>query len=223
MLRVAVIAPHMDDEVLGVGGTIARHVAQGDHVSVCIVANRAYNHVYDPVRIEQQKEAARRAQVILGYHELFFLDLDDEQLDHKIIDVVVPLEAFIRSCNPEIVYVNHRGDSNQDHKAVFQASVIACRTFANPGIKKVLCYEVLSSTEQAPAFGEYAFVPNCYCSVESCIDKKVSALKCYDDELRVFPHPRSEQGIKILAQKRGMEIGAIYAESFMVVREKWME
>lgn len=219
-MKVAVIAPHMDDEVLGVGGTIAWHVAQGDQVAVCIVANRAYDHRYVPELIDRQKQAAFKAKDILGYSELVFLDLNDEQLDEKNINIIVPLEEFLNRFKPELAYINHRGDSNQDHRAVFQASIVSCRTFANPWLKRILCYEVLSSTEQAPPFQEFAFVPNFYVNVEPYLDKKIQALKCYDDELRSFPHPRSDEGIRVLANKRGMEIGYNAAEAFLLIREK---
>lgn len=219
-MKVSVIAPHMDDEVLGVGGTIVKHVLQGDEVSVCMVANRAYGHQYLPEMINKQKEAALKARDILGYGEAVFLDLNDELLDEKIINIVVPLEEYINRAKPDIVYINHFGDSNQDHQAVFKAAIIACRTFAT-SINRLLCYETLSSTEQAPPFGYQVFMPNYYVNIAGNLDTKIKALECYDDELRQFPHPRSAEGIRILAAKRGMEIGFKSAEAFAVVRERW--
>ena len=219
-MRVSVIAPHMDDEVLGVGGTIAKHVLQGDEVSVCMVANRAYGHQYLPDMINKQKEAALKAKEILGYHEAIFLGLNDEQLDEKIINIVVPLEDYISRAKPDIVYINHFGDSNQDHQAVFKAAIIACRTFAT-SISRLLCYETLSSTEQAPPFASNVFMPNYYVNIGAHLADKIKALECYDDELRLSPHPRSAEGIRTLAAKRGMEIGFQAAEAFAVVRDKW--
>jgi LmbE family N-acetylglucosaminyl deacetylase len=210
----------MDDEVLGAGGTIAKHSTAGDDVFVCIVANRAYDHIYDEEKIKRQKENARAAQKILGYRELHFLDLPDEKLDEKVITTLVPLESYMRKIMPEIVYINHRGDSNQDHRAVFQASVIACRSFGLNSIKKVLCYEVLSSTDQAPPFTEFAFTPNYFVNIGNYIALKKAALECYGDELRVFPHPRSTKAVEVLAQKRGMEVAYEYAEAFCLIREK---
>src|SRR5207249_5374519 len=87
-MRVMVIAPHMDDEVLGVGGTIARHVDQGDALTVCIVANRAYDHAYKADDIQNEMAATRLAQDILGYPGLSFLNLPDEQLDRSLRDVI---------------------------------------------------------------------------------------------------------------------------------------
>ena len=221
-MKVLVVSAHMDDEVLGVGGTIAKHVDCGDDVTVCIPANRAYNHQYDQAMIKRQKDAAKKAKEILGYKELVFLDLKDEQLDDKTIDILVPLEGVFKKVNPHIVYLNHSGDTNQDHQAAFNAGIIACRSFANPGLIKVFSYEVLSSTDQIPPLKEKAFLPGFYVDIEKYLDKKTKAMSCYQDEYKEFPHPRSSEAIEALAKKRGMEVGMKAAEAFVVLREKWI-
>jgi predicted patatin/cPLA2 family phospholipase len=99
--------------------------------------------------------------------------------------------------------------------------MIAIRPSAAKGIKKVLVYESPSSTEQSPPIPEYAFLPNFYVNIEKFINKKIQALKCYERESRKFPHPRSLEGIEILAKKRGLEIGFPTSEAFVVLREKW--
>jgi LmbE family N-acetylglucosaminyl deacetylase len=211
----------MDDEILGMGGTIAKHVAAGDEVTVCIVCKRAYNHQFDPKIVEEEKAAAGRAARVLGYQDIRFLDLRDELLDERLLDIVVPLEECVLKVMPSTVYTHHRGDSNQDHRAVFQASVVACRTIAAHKVSRLLSYEVPSSTEQAPPFSEYAFQPNFYVNISGFLDRKVEAMKAYTREMREFPHPRSAKGIEVLAQKRGMEIGFRAAEAFMVIRDEW--
>lgn len=220
-MKVLVISAHMDDEILGMGGTIAKHVRAGDTVAVCIACKRAYNHRFDPKVIQGEKAAARRAAQILGYHEILFLDLRDELLDERLLDIVVPLEEIVLKVRPDMVYTHHRGDSNQDHRAVFGATMIACRTISQHKVPRLLSYEVPSSTEQAPPFIEYAFQPNFYVDISGLLDSKIQAMKAYTRELREFPHPRSAKGIEVLAQKRGMEIGFQAAEAFMVIRDQW--
>jgi N-acetylglucosamine malate deacetylase 1 len=211
----------MDDEVLGAGGTIARHVANGDSVSVCIVCKRAYDHKFDDNVIQEEKGACARAAKVLGYQDLRFLDLRDELLDERLIDVIVPLETQVVELKPSVVYTHHRGDSNQDHRAVFQASMIACRSLSAHKVLRLLSYEVLSSTDIAPPFPEYAFQPNYYVNIESFLERKIEAMKQYERELKQFPHPRSSQGIEVMAKKRGMEIGFPAAEAFTIIREQW--
>ena len=220
--KILVIAPHMDDEVLGVGATISRHVEQGDHVTVCVVANRAYGHKYIDSAISKEQEAARQAQAVLGYHDLQFLDLPDEQLDRGIIDIIVPLEKVCIEMKPDVVYTCHRGDINQDHQAVFKAATIVCRPISQYRPQRVLCYEVPSSTDQAPPFTELQFMPNLYVNlIPEYLERKVEAMRHYEKESRPFPHPRSPEGIIAYARKRGMEVGFEAAEAFMIVRDIW--
>ncbi len=220
-MKVLVISAHMDDEILGMGGTIAKHVASGDSVTVCVVCKRAYNHQFNPVVVQEEKDACIRASEVIGYSDVRFLDLRDELLDERLLDVIVPVEECVQDVRPDVVYTHHRGDSNQDHRAVFQASMVACRSLAEPKVPRILAYEVPSSTDIAPPFPEYSFQPNYYVNVAPYLDLKVKAMTAYMRELKKFPHPRSAKGIQTLAWKRGMEISFEAAEAFVVVRDQW--
>ena len=220
-MKVLVIAPHMDDEVLGCGGTIIRHVDSGDHVTVCIVANRAYNHKYDQNLIEQEKDCCKKAKEILSYQDLIFLDLYDEKLDQSQIDIIIPLEEVVTKCKPEIVYTPHRGDLNQDHRAIFEAVRVVCRPNAKHAVSTLRAFEVPSSTDQVSATSEWPFLPNYYVNVKDTLERKIQGLQCYSAETKLFPHPRSPEGLRIYAQKRGMEFGIEAAEAFVVLRDNW--
>lgn len=219
-MRVLVISPHMDDEVLGVGATIARRVDDGDDVHVCVVAHRVYGHRFDEARHRTEVACAQRARDVLGYKDLHFLDLPDERLDACLQDVIVPLERCVEDVQPEVVYVNHRGDNHQDHRAVFQAAMVALRPTATPWLRTVVCYETPSSTEQAPPIPEAAFLPTTYVNVAAHLERKIEALRCYTTEARPFPHPRSEEAVRNLAQRRGIESGFTAAEAFILLRDR---
>lgn len=218
-MNVLVIAPHMDDEVLGVGGTISKHVDAGDSVTVCVVANRAYDHQYDESLIAEEREAACRAKRVLGYQEVRFLELPDERLDAVLQDIIIPLEDVYRQTQPQLVYVNHSGDINQDHQAVFRAAMVVCRPYGTNSLRSLYAYEVPSSTDQAPPLPGYAFLPNRYVDISGYLERKLAALSCYQRELRSFPHPRSIEGVTIYARKRGSEVGMEAAEAFVVLRD----
>jgi N-acetylglucosamine malate deacetylase 1 len=220
-MNVLVISAHMDDEVIGLGGTIARHVAVGDKVTVCIACMRAYNHRFDPKSVAEEKSCALEAARILGYGDTRFLDLRDELLDERLLDVLVPLEDCVQDVKPSVVYTHHRGDTNQDHRALFHASVIACRTISAQKVPRLLSYEVSSATDIAPPFAEFAFQPNFYVNITGFLNRKIEALKAYRRELREFPHPRSPKGIEVMAAKRGMEVGFVAAEAFTLIRDEW--
>lgn len=220
-LKVLVIAPHMDDEVLGCGGTIARHVQAGDSVSVVFAAHRVYGHRYDEQANRTEREAALRAKTALGYDDARFLDLPDERLDGHVQDILIPLEAAYDEIRPDVVYACFYGDNNQDHRGVFDAVRILIRPWSAHPPKRVLLYEVPSSTDQSPPIPSEAFLPNFYVNVTSTIGAKVEALGFYEREKRAFPHPRSEKGVRVYAEKRGMECGFEYAEAFMLMRDSW--
>ncbi len=222
-MNILVIAPHMDDEVLGPGGTICKHVAAGDTVKVLFVSNRVYNHQLDQKALEREEEHAMAAKSILNYQEVEFARLPDEQLYKHVLDVLDVIERVVEQFGPDIAYVNHCSDIHQDHKTVFEAAMIGFRSLnrSDKRIRRVSCYETPSSTEQAPPFPDRAFLPNFYVDICPYINSKQEAMACYKTEQRTFPHPRSAEGIGALAKVRGMACGFPAAEAFMVIREEW--
>jgi len=221
-MKVMIVAPHMDDEALGMGGTIAKHVARGDKISVVIVANRVYSHTFDRKSYEVEKKAALKAKKVLGYGDLLFLEMPDERLDACVQDVIIPLEKAVHRIKPGILYSCFYGDNHQDHRAVFGAVRIIARSATSFKIKRILLYEVPSSTDQSLPMAQSAFLPNFYVNIKSFMAKKLKAVKCYERERRDFPHPRSREGIAVLAQKRGVEAGLTCAEAFMIMRDEWV-
>jgi LmbE family N-acetylglucosaminyl deacetylase len=204
--RVLVIAPHADDEVLGCGGAIQYLRADGGRVFVHIVANRVVGHREDPAYIDGTKRAAEAAAKLLGIEQVFYGDLPDERLDAPLIDVIVAVEKVVTTVVPDIVFVPSSGDSDQDHRAVASACRVACR-----GIDTVLAYEV-----PGPSRG---FLPNYYVDIGRYLQMKIQAMKCYAEEMRPYPHPRSERGLEYHARFRGMEAAVEHAEAFLVLRQ----
>ena len=219
--RVLVIAAHPDDEVLGVGGTIAHHIRQGDHVCVLIMTDgvTSRNGV-----IELQKSAARECCRLLGVQELRFAELPDQKLDGMpLLDVIRPISKAVSEVRPQIVYTHHSGDANQDHRTVFSATLVAVRPFGDNPVERVLCYEVASSTEWGPPFADWVFLPNVYTDITETLDTKLKAFEAYRKtfhcEVRPFPHPRSMEAVKIYALHRGISVAMKAAEAFVLVRE----
>ena len=219
--QILVVAPHMDDEVLGCGATICRHVKKGDRVTVLIVANRAYGHRYDEELIQKEKECTQAAQKVLGYQDLIFLDLPDECLDQSQIEIIKAMEAVLSGAEPDVVYLPNRGDNNQDHRSVFTAARIVFRSHSADKTPALRVYEVPSSTDVVPCFSEFNFQANLYVDVTEYLSLKIRAMACYEKESRVYPHPRSPEGIEVSAKKRGIEVGLSAAEAFMVIRDIW--
>lgn len=217
MKKVLMIAPHPDDEVLGCGGTISKHVRAGNEVYVCIVT-KAYTPEWSDDFIKNRSEEIKKAHKILGIHKTLFLDLPTVKLDtFPQVDLNAAIFEMVFNVDPEIVYIPHKGDLNKDHRLVHYASLVATRP-ANRNIKKILSYETLSVTEWGSTIEP--FIPNFYTTLsEEDFKKKIEAMKAYSSELKPYPHPRSLEIIEALAKKRGSEIYVNYAEAFILIRE----
>ncbi len=219
MARVLVIAPHPDDEVLGCGGTIVKHVSGGDEVYLCIIT-KAYPPEWSESEIKERRKEVLRVNKILSIKKAYFLDLPTVKLDtipQKELNEVIA--QVINEVQPEIVYIPHGGDVNSDHRLVFGAAMVATRPKPTLSIRKVLCYEVLSETEWAAPFPKNAFIPNLWVDISGELETKLKAMSEYKSELKKFPHPRSLEAISALAKMRGTAAGVEAAEAFMLVRE----
>ena len=127
------------------------------------------------------------------------------------------LEKLIYKIKPKDIYCCFNQDNNQDHRTVYDVARIIFRWTS--GIRNVYLYETPSSTEMSPSFQRKNFTPNLYVDISKYINKKIKAMKCYDNELKNFPNARSIEGIKTYAKYRGMESGLKNAEAFMIVRK----
>ncbi len=216
---VLVVAAHADDEALGCGGSLAKHVAAGDKVHVIFVADgvtsRSGAGQEEMVRRQQATEKARN---ILGISTMAFLDLPDNLLDTlPLLDIVQPLEALIGKLLPEIIYTHHYGDLNVDHRLVHQAVMTACRPLPGSTVREILAFEVMSSTEWSSP-GLAPFLPNLFVDISAQMEIKMQALEAYALEMRVPPHSRSTEHMRYLAKHHGYCMGVDAAEAFMVMR-----
>jgi len=218
MKRVLVIAAHPDDEVLGVGGTVARHAAAGDEVHSLVVSEGASSR-YPSGLDEELRAAGRAAAEILGAREPRFLGLRDQHLDAApLLEVIRPVEAVVRELAPEIVYTHHWGDLNRDHRVVAEAVMVACRP-VGPAPRRVLCFETPSSSEWSPPDPALQFTPTVFVDIAATVEKKLAAMACYATEVRPHPHPRALESLRARAAYWGQHAGLTHAEPFVLCRE----
>ena len=216
---VLVVAGHPDDEVLGCGGTIARHVAEGDAVDVIFMADGVSSRqTADDFDRARRIETTEKARQMLGIATTTFLDLPDNRLDSlPLIEVIRPLEQAIRRISPQIIYTHHYGDLNVDHRVAHQAVMTACRAMPGSSVREILTFEVMSSTEWG-SVGLAPFLPNLFVDISAYMAIKVRALQAYALEMRPAPHSRSMEHLNYLAQHHGHCVGVAVAEAFMVMR-----
>jgi N-acetylglucosamine malate deacetylase 1 len=219
MSRVLVIAAHPDDEVLGMGGTIAMHaVVRRDSVRiVCVTDGSSTQYPGDAEKRAQKEGEARAAAAELGVTDYLHLDLPDMRLDTLAhVDVNRVVEDQIRDFEPTVVYTVHP-DVNRDHRVLFDSVAVATRPVPGQPVRRVLTYAPTSSTEWTPSALNW-FVPNWFVDVTDTLDRKLASFAHYETEAREYPHPRSARAIRAAAEFFGSSCGCEAAEPFVLVR-----
>lgn len=218
-MRVLVIAPHPDDEIIGVGGTIAKRANDGDEVYVCVVT-KGKSPIFNDEFIEQGRKECRKADKKLGVKETIFLDFPAVMLE------TVPRYEFngkisevVNSIKPDEVYIPHRGDMQIDHQMVVDAAMVAVRPRGNNYPKRVYAYETLSETGWNIPNIVNEFIPTVYEDITDTYEVKLEAMAIFESQLSTFPEARSIGAIEALAKYRGATVNVKAAEAFSLVRE----
>ncbi len=219
MKNVIVISAHPDDETLGAGGTILKHVANGDKVFWLIVTNVFENQGFSEKRVESRQFEIREVEKLFGIFKTFLLNYPTMTLSSSSLIKMVPqISSIFSEVQPEIIYTLNRSDAHSDHRVIFDAVMACTKSFRYPYIKQILMYECISETEFAPALAEKAFLPNYYVDITAYLDKKNEIMKIFESEIAEHPFPRSIENIKALAHFRGASVGVQYAEAFQLLK-----
>jgi len=209
--RVLVIAPHFDDEVLGCGGAIARHVACGATVTVVFVTDSRYvdanRHLplHERMRLHVQLLAERKREALaaaarLQTHATIFLDGDPEEFERSPA-VAARLAEILRRTRPEIVYVPTFLDRHPDHRA---ANTVLANAVAGESIDfECRAYEVWTP-----------LMPNRLVAIDSTMDIKLAALACHASQLAHSDFAHMVRGLNAYRASATPMGGLRYAEAF---------
>ncbi|MGC5000719.1 PIG-L deacetylase family protein [Streptomyces sp. DT195] len=214
---VLVVSPHLDDEALGAGGTIARLTAAGIDVHVLAVACRTHPGSDPNTRSAEFDEAC----TVLGVtsHHTAWIDTDAAtNPGAHMAELVHLIEAgpriSLRALRPAALLIPAAGSFHQDHRAVHAAALAAARPSAHaPRI--VLGYvgpEDAAWAQPTPALRPLAV------DISTVWEVKAKALSCYGSQLRQSPHPRSLDIIRALDTAAGSSVGTEMAELLTVYR-----
>ena len=207
-MNVLVIAPHPDDEVLGMGGTIKK-LSKKNKIILCVVSEGTTAQYKNKKMIQVRRDSCKKTAKILGISQTIFLDYPDMRLNLSHLDINKKLEEIVEKYRPEIVYTAPKNDLNLDHQMVFNSTLVACRP--KSGVKQILCYEIQGNTK-------VPFAPNVFENIEKEFPYKIKGFKMYESEVEEFPNPRSITAIENLAIQRGVESGTKKAEAFELIR-----
>ena len=222
--RILICVAHPDDETIGCGGAIAHHIKNKDKV-YCIYMTDGVGARYSKTKdslIHQRKKNSLSAAKILGFKWLPDCcgDFLDNAMDKaKLLDVVKLIEKAKKRTRPHIIYTHNPYDLNVDHRIVAEATLTAFRPQAKEAWKKILAFEIPSSTDFAYFKKTKTFQPNYFLDIKKFWKKKKKALQAYTTEIKKFPNSRSLKGIEILSKFRGMQNGLEQAEGFQILKQ----
>jgi len=203
-MNVLVIAPHADDEVLGVGGTVHKYKEAGHKIYLVVCSKRAHDIDYSHAHG--------------NFEKVLNIELPDEHLYKFKNELIKNIEVFYNDIKPDVVFIPNKDDFNMDHKTVYEVCEVLCRRFQQHQPRKVLMYEIPSSTTQS-------FNNNFHCNYyetlsEDNLNNKIGIFYQYKSEIRNEPNPRNSKGIMAYALFRGMECNNGLAEGFKLIYQK---
>ena len=217
-MNILILAPHRDDEIIGVGGTILKRKAAGDRVTVCIVTAREGQELPPSTKIlHGEMKQAHAFCGIDGYIGFPYRANDLENVPRKELN-----QAFFNAVvqtQPEEVYLPFWGDMQKDHRIVTESAMVALREKYDQPVRRICAYETLSETGiDLPTEGN-AFIPNVFEDISDYLEGKKTALGFFKTQLHPFPDLRSPESVEALARYRGATVNVRAAEAFMLIRE----
>ncbi len=201
-----IIAPHADDEVLGVGGTTNKLLSNNIDTHVIVCGTR---------KTDIQSDVNN---ALSAYTTATILPFIDEHYYESYRYMLSAIESVYLKIKPGVVYIPNVSDFNQDHKCVHSICEIVTRRYQKHNPNMIIMYEVPSSTTQSY---DNNFKCNLYETLtQKDLDYKISTMSKYSTEMRQYPNPRSPEGLITYAKFRGMECNSIYAEGFNIIYKK---
>lgn len=217
-MNVLIFAPHRDDEIIGVGGTLLKRKAAGDRVAVCIVTAREGMEL--PPSTKKLHEEMKKAHAFCGVDEYIGFpfwannleNVPRGELNKAFFDAIVKTQ-------PDEVYLPFWGDMQKDHQIVTDAAMVALREKYDHPVKRIYAYETLSETAINLPTENYAFIPNVFEDISDYLEDKKTALSYFHSQVHPFPDLRSLETVEALAKFRGATVNVKAAEAFMLIRE----
>jgi LmbE family N-acetylglucosaminyl deacetylase len=212
--RVVVLAPHMDDETIGCGGTLALHAQRGAKVTVVFLTDgrngsstlstlpREQREAAQRWLVETRKREARAALAELGIEDMLCLDAEDGSLqsDERAAQ---QLRTILGERQPHLVYLPFYLEEHADHRAV---SKILLDAVAGTELQfQCVGYEVWT-----PLF------PNCLVRIDSTMPLKKTALAKYESQLAEADYLHACVGLNAHRSAGLLESRKGYAEAFHI-------
>ena len=213
--KALIIAPHPDDETLGVGGTIAKMIKNNIDVTVVIVSGHL-PPLYQKKEFEITQKECLKSMKILGVKKIHFLKIPATKIHEiPVSDLNNQIQKYFNLCKPDAVFIPFP-DRHIDHRTIFKSTMVCARPNKQNTIKLLLCYETLSETHWNADSIEPNFFPNFFVNIEKEIKQKIKAIKCYKSQINNMA--RSINAVNALSIFRGSQNFVKNAEAFKLIR-----
>lgn len=218
MTCVLVISAHPDDETIGAGGTLARHIANGDEVH-WVVCTQPHAPCWSNAQIKQAAEQVERVAAFYPMRSVHRLGFPTVRLNTvPYMELSQRIQKVVDEVRPDVVYTTPRHDVNQDHRLVHDCTLVAVRPLPGTSVRFVLSYEIGPTTRYGLVSGATGFQPQVFVDITDHLERKLEAMQIYQAEVKEFPHPRSREGLELIARERGLSAGLVAAECFELAR-----
>lgn len=223
--QVLIVAVHPDDETLGAGGTVLRHIAQGDKVHCVFCTDILESEGFSQEAVFAREQEIAQVCDAYGFASTHRLGLKTMRVDeYTKSELVTEFSRIFKELQPNIIYLPFCDDVHSDHRCIFEVTFSCTKSFRYPSIERILMMETLSETDFAPNLSHRSFIPNVFVDITEFIEKKCQIMQIYESEIAPPPFPRSLENIRALALYRGSTMGGIkspiYAEAFMLLKER---
>jgi len=215
--KILVVAVHPDDEILGCRDAILKYKDKSDIEVIFMTNGISARNKNKKDAVERKNEYLKLFKFLKIKKPIFFNFLDNQMDKVPLLTIVKKIEQKIKIFKPEIVFTHFSDCLNIDYRKTYEAVITACRPLKNLSVKKILSFEVLSSTERVN-FKNKSFQPNYFNNISKHFSKKIESLKFYKKELRTCPHSKSLKAGEALARIRGVSSGVEFAEGFYLNR-----
>jgi LmbE family N-acetylglucosaminyl deacetylase len=221
-MKILIIAPHPDDELLGCGGTLLRKLDEGYTIAWLLMTKVSEKDGWSEDKVKQRNEEIKLVMKGLKINKKNFysLNFSTTKLDrYPINSIINKISLVINEFQPQEVLIPFPGDVHSDHRITFDAASACTKWFRHSSLINVMAYETPSETDFSIDPRYRGFQPNIFVNIEKYIEQKIELVKIYKSEVDKFPFPRSDSALRALSRVRGSQCGFNAAEGFMLLKE----
>lgn len=212
MKKILVIAPHADDEVLGLGGYLLHESQEGNRILIVYGAIGGESARQDgEVRMAEVREVCG---LLNATYSCLFPGKDAELDSVPSREIVSKIDKVLDDFRPDEVFINCTSH-HQDHKKMYECAMASMRQREGfvPNMVALYEYPCLEPGERIDGGRWYHIIDN-------VVHAKCRLMEMYKSQIRQEPSPINSNGILSLAGIRGRECGAEYAELFYIQKMK---